>query len=182
MIIDRKRDKLLNAIIFFVNNTEHCHKVKLFKLLYFFDFDHYRQTGRSATGTEYSAWKNGPVPRELWDELRDPTPDMSEVMRVVGAQGGQRLDIYPLTEFEPTHFSSRELNILEELAEEYRTASADDMIEASHLENQPWHKVYVEEKRLDAIIPYDYALRADEYQEMVAAINEHKEVTDNWKD
>lgn len=180
MIIERHREKLLNAIIYFVGNTEYCHKIKLFKLLYFLDFDHFKQTGRSSTGTEYSAWPKGPVPRDLYYEFRSPNPDMEEIMTVEGASEGGRLDIRPKVEFDPTHFSRRELNIMEGLAAEYRTTLADNMIEASHLENQPWHKVFEEEKRRDAIIPYEYVLRLDEDVEMLKAIRESKEVRENW--
>src|SRR3982074_1597293 len=47
MLLSRNREKLINVIVFFASNTEHCGKVKLFKLLYLLDFAHFRQTGRS---------------------------------------------------------------------------------------------------------------------------------------
>ena len=114
MIIERHREKLLNAIIYFVSNTEYCHKVKLFKLLYFLDFDHFKQTGRSATGTNYSAWPKGGLFHEI--SIMNSAlqiPDMLELMSVSGAFEGGRLDIYPKVAFLTTHFSRRELSILE---------------------------------------------------------------------
>jgi len=44
------RKKLLNAILFFAKHTLHCNTTKLFKLLSFFDFEHFRQTGYPAIG------------------------------------------------------------------------------------------------------------------------------------
>ncbi len=70
MIVDRQREKLLNAITYFVQNTKHCHTLKLFKLLFFLDFEHYRQTGRAVTGQKYVAWPQGPAPNALWHELQ----------------------------------------------------------------------------------------------------------------
>lgn len=74
MLQNRSREKFIQAILYFAHNVAALGKVKLFKLLYLLDFDHYRQTGRSVTGLEYRAWKMGPVPAELvqqWDALED---------------------------------------------------------------------------------------------------------------
>ena len=77
MFVTHKREKLINAIIYFVRNTKHCHKLKLFKLLSFLDFEHYRQTGRSVTGLHYDAWPKGPVPSHLDEELEKPGSDLA---------------------------------------------------------------------------------------------------------
>ena len=45
MIIDHHREKLIDAIIYFVLNTKYCGKTKLFKLLYFLDFDRVNHRG-----------------------------------------------------------------------------------------------------------------------------------------
>jgi len=39
--------------------------MKLFKLLYFLDFVHFKNYGTTVTGMEYSAWKMGPVPESF---------------------------------------------------------------------------------------------------------------------
>src|SRR4029077_2080417 len=38
------------------------------ELLHFLGFEHFRQTGRTVTGSLYSAWPMGPVPDDLWHE------------------------------------------------------------------------------------------------------------------
>ena len=53
--IDHSREKLINAILYFVKNTQNCGKLKTLKLLYFLDFIHYKEIGRSVTGLEYYA-------------------------------------------------------------------------------------------------------------------------------
>ena len=68
MIVTHYREKLIQAIVYLSDNTRHCGKIKLFKLLYLLDFEHFRQTGHSVTGMEYRAWKMGPVPIELVQE------------------------------------------------------------------------------------------------------------------
>jgi hypothetical protein len=75
MLITHEREKLINAILFFVEHTLHTGKTKLFKLLYLLDFEHYRETGRSVTGLSYYAWKLGPVPVALDEEIDEPAAD-----------------------------------------------------------------------------------------------------------
>jgi hypothetical protein len=65
-----QHEKLVNAINFFARNTKHCHTLKLFKLLNFLDFEHFRATGSGVTGLTYSAWPLGPVPPALFRELQ----------------------------------------------------------------------------------------------------------------
>jgi hypothetical protein len=70
MFVSRDREKLLNAIIYFLRETKHCHTLKLFKLLNFSDFEHFRQTGRTIFGLDYRALPKGPVPTTLLDEIK----------------------------------------------------------------------------------------------------------------
>ena len=70
MFVSRNREKLLNAIIYFLGETNHSHTLKLFKLLNFSDFEHFRQTGRTITGLDYRALPMGPVPHEAIDEIK----------------------------------------------------------------------------------------------------------------
>jgi hypothetical protein len=38
------REKILNAVLYFAKNVKYPSKVKIFKLLYFLDFIHYKET------------------------------------------------------------------------------------------------------------------------------------------
>lgn len=78
MLKNHEREKLLNAIIFFAQNTRNLGKVKLWNLLYFLDFQHYRDVGRSVTGLQYFAWPKGPVPVELQNEVEQPEQTCSK--------------------------------------------------------------------------------------------------------
>ncbi len=70
MLISHEREKLLEAVKYFAANTKYCGLTKLFKLLFFFDFTHFRETGRSVTGLNYQAWQRGPVPADLYGEIK----------------------------------------------------------------------------------------------------------------
>ena len=83
MIVLHDREKLVNAIIFFAENTKFCGKIKLIKLLYLLDFSHFRATGLSVTGLEYHAWKLGPVPIDVYQEWDAPAPDLAAAIDIV---------------------------------------------------------------------------------------------------
>lgn len=164
MYIDRSNEKLIQAIVFFAKNVKKLGKVKLYKLLYFVDFMHFKDTGRSVTGLDYAAWKMGPVPVSLHERLDTPEPDWPGKVefKQIKVQSGQMLTVNALCDFDPSHFSRRELRLLESLANEFCNSTSEQMIEKTHLENSPWHKVWEVENRRQQVIPYQYALRAQD--------------------
>jgi uncharacterized phage-associated protein len=184
MLISHEREKLINAIIFFAENVHFLGKVKLFKLLYFLDFEHFQETGRSVTGMNYYAWKMGPVPVELQEEIDQPEPDLCEKIRFdeIPTRGMPMLKAVPLVGFDDSHFTGREMRLMRGLADEFRDARSDDMVEASHLENLPWYKVYVEEGGRRQRIPYDYALRKQERETLRPVIAEREALVAHLKD
>lgn len=183
MLVSHEREKLINAIIFFATNTRYLGKTKLCKLLYFLDFEHYKETGRSVTGMEYFAWKMGPVPVDLYEEVDMPEPDMADKVEFSEktTKHGSMLVVKPISAFEDNHFSQRELRIMRSLADEYRETQVEDMIEATHLENQPWHKIYVEEGRRQKLIPYELALRKQEAEAMHDVIAERLAFVEHFR-
>jgi uncharacterized phage-associated protein len=162
------REKLLQAIVYFARHTQKLGITKLMKLLYYLDFIHFRQTGTPVTGLDYYAWERGPVPRDVWQELSDPDrlpADVKQVIRVDRIpmqRGGEFLKISPRVSFDSTFFTPREVRLLGELAEIFAEANADDMVEASHLRNQPWHKT-IKERGMGEHI--DYMLAVDGSQD-----------------
>lgn len=178
MIITHEREKLIQAINFFVRNTRKCGKTKLFKLLYFLDFEHFKKTGRSVTGNAYFAWPKGPVPVSLFEEIDNPPADLLEAFefQTRPVRNGEMLAIKPKVEFSCEHFSRREMEILESLAREYRNIDADGMVEETHLENLPWHKIYNVEGVKQAEIPYRLAIRPDEIEEVSRVARERDEL------
>jgi len=160
---DLQREKLLQAIVFFVKNTRACHKLKLFKLLFFLDFKIYRETGLTVTGLQYFAWPMGPVPNRLFDEFRAPRADMTAVVSVRTTTEddpgfGKRLIITPRMAFNDGCFTNRELEEMKRLAEIFRDADSDQMSDASHFPGQPWRQVYKIEGKHQGLIAYKLAL------------------------
>lgn len=184
MLTNYQRDKLINSVLYFATNTKFCGLTKLFKLLYFLDFEHYKQTGRGVTGLDYYAWKMGPVPVALYDEIDSPEQDLAKKvsfkLKPIG-RNRRFVQVEPKSAFDASHFSKRELRLMETLATEYRDAYADDLVEATHIETLPWHQVFNVEGRKQKEIPYDYALRKDEKEIMGFIKKENDEIVENYK-
>lgn len=180
MLINRDREKLLHSVAFFAKNVEKCGKIKLFKLLYFLDFEHYKLTGRNVTGMDYFAWQMGPVPVELFDEINSPEPDMAEILsfkEIPVYQGkSTMLKVETKKDFDSSYFTKRELKIMNDLVAAYKDTLSDDMIEATHLENLPWHQIYNIKNNKRGHIPYDLAFRRQEYDEMKRIAQDRLEV------
>ena len=83
MIITHHREKLINAIIYFANNTKRCGKTKLLKLLYFLDFRHFKQTGKSSLSVCTENIYKGELKKEkLLDHIIELLMQSSKVERV----------------------------------------------------------------------------------------------------
>jgi uncharacterized phage-associated protein len=157
MITTHHREKLINAIIYFAKKTKYCGKTKLLKLLYFLDFSHFKQTGKSVTGLDYFAWEMGPVPNELFEELSgNMKPDLKSSINELPTEGFQQ--IRPKKKFDDRYFSKKELNLLENISYVFEDAQADAMIESTHLKNEPWDRTLKEKGEFQKI---DYMLAID---------------------
>ncbi|MBI5970753.1 MAG: SocA family protein [Deltaproteobacteria bacterium] len=171
---------MLNAVLFFAKNTKFCGKTKLFKLLYFADFKHFRETGRSITGMEYNAWQHGPYPNEFAKELVSPPSDLSRTIALVRPSNTSSFTrIQPKAKFNGKYFTKRELRILKEVEEVFMEAQAKDIREASHLKNHPWDitiKTKGERKKIDYMLALDGAKGSLTPEEVNEIILERKEL------
>lgn len=164
MIRNRDREKLIQVIVFFAKNTRFLGKIKLFKLLYLLDFEHFRLTGRNVTGLDYHAWKFGPVPvalNEEWDELE---PDLDAAISIEPKKviDHVRETVSPKSDFDGRHFTKRELRLMTETAAKYRDVSAPKMIDVTHAENGAWAKVWKDGDGQNKRIAYTLALSKDD--------------------
>jgi uncharacterized phage-associated protein len=164
MFVSRNREKLINAILYFLRETQHCHTLKLFKLLNFADFEHFRQTGRTITGLDYRALPKGPVPTALFDEIKQGgDKDLKTAIALYEVKDEitdalLRRDLKARIPFDKKWFSKRELSVLERVAEFFSELRAEDMSEFSHENKKPWASVYSEGKGTGQLIKPDLIL------------------------
>lgn len=160
-----QREKLLNAVLYFAKKTKYPSLVKMFKLLFFFDFSYFKQTGKSVTDLDYRALPYGPVPCDFYDEVKngnvpDDMKDAFALLPLETERGTPAFQFKAKRAPDMSVFSPRERHLLEDLADTFRDATPTTMSEISHLKNQPWDKT-IKEKGANQIIDYLLALDAD---------------------
>ncbi len=161
-MIDDSREKLINMMIFFLKETNFCAKTKLFKLLSFSDFLHFKKEGKSISGLEYYAWDMGAVPKQLDAEFKNPPKDLSEYFYIPKKEGKNIFKIKGKKRFYNGCFTPNEVSILKQMAFIYKKANAKDMVEVSHLKNQPWFTTY---HNVGKYAKIDYFLALDDTEE-----------------
>lgn len=156
------RNRLINAIVFFAENTQFCGKIKLFKLLYLLDFEHFRQTGKSVTGFEYQAWKFGPVPVELMEEWEELSDDLAKVVHIVEERvydfDRQTVKVNNGVQFDPDDLTPRQIKLMEQLAARYSDTYSPKMIDVTHEQNGAWDKVWQGGHGAHQPIPYELSI------------------------
>lgn len=164
------RQKLINAVLFFAKETRHANMTKLMKLLNFFEFEHFNQTGYPSIGLKYFTFENGPVAKKFWLEVKDATlpDDLKSKVAVSVKEWGQGNKEIEFTaknnaQVDFSVFTPREKKILEKLAVIYKDETAKTMSGISHEDNMPW-EITKREKGLNAEI--DYLLALDENSEI----------------
>ena len=160
-----QNERLKNAIIYFIQHDKKTVKLtKLMKLLYYLDFKHYRACGRSVTGQIYQAWPMGPVPVDVYSEIRHNEPrgcDVSSILNAIKVSDsidafGFELHLKKNT-FDDYYFTPREKKIISEVSEIFKGTPAHIIIEATHEKGQPWDAT-VKMVGQKAEIPYALAL------------------------
>lgn len=203
MLVDEGRLKLAEAIRFFVSNTKHCGLVKLFKLLYWLDYHHFRETGRSVTGLVYSAYPKGPVPEELHQQFKLKQGDIADQFRIQestlkqdeyeiptidsepdGSWSANRrfvpTKIKPKSRFSQHYLTEREMRIAKHLSEIFYEVTADQISDISHVRGGPWSKAIKEHGPkstidfMSALVPMQIGEYLEE-EELIEAVRDEEE-------
>lgn len=116
---------------------------QLFKYLALLDFSAVRTWGRPSTGLDYIALPYGPVPEELYEDLKQKKTYDADLYQVV--QKDKTFLIYPGKKPpELGYLSDWEKKEVEQLIEVYaeQWVKAEHMSEASHQKIKAWKKAF----------------------------------------
>jgi len=144
-MIDQYQERLVVAIQYFAKNVKFPSKTKIFKLLFFFDEEHYKQTGLTVTNLDYFAWSFGPVPRNIWYDIKDgyePEYLKGKVKLMPSNEDEdtetKKLEFRAISTPDMTIFTPRQIRILERFVNIYRDVKPSLISQISHEQNQPW--------------------------------------------
>lgn len=128
--------KYENLIIRIVNSIDSSNlgKTKLYKLLFFIDYENFKKNGNTITGDDYLRYPMGPVPKSFW-----------EVVRVMEDNGKieykNEIKYYPmvcfkaLKEEEPHIFESEEEEVINSTIESKKNLTRQQLINQTHDED-----------------------------------------------
>ncbi len=182
MIIDQNKQKLVNAILYFCSQTEKCGITKLYKLLYFLDFEHFKAIGRNVTGLKYYAFEQGPFPSKLDRDMSKNKEYLEEAINLNTIQLNQGKvfkRVEPKKDVNLGVFSKRELRIMDKLIEDFKTSDSQEMVEATHLETLPWHNVFNSTPR-GTLIPYELGVNEEDKEFINHIATENLEILHNY--
>lgn len=163
-VINKKKYK--QAILFLLNSSANntlLGKVKLFKLLYYIDFDHHQSFKTPITGDVYCKRAYGPVGQNVDKLLLEMVSE--ELIAITTKPVGDvtQYVFTALIQSKPhEHFSASEIEVLEQVAKKWANHTTGEIVTATHGE-APWRAVDMGEE-----IPYSLAFYRQPLNEVAA--------------
>lgn len=145
--------KFTEMVVYFTEKLQPW-KTKLNKLLFYADFEMFRQTGYSISGVHYRAIPMGPVPNNfhsIFEYLcNNDEVDIYYTDFTTGT--GEQFKPNKNRQFNAGLFSLNEIAILEKITDRFRHTTTDEIIEISHRE-----KAWIENETDKKLINYNYS-------------------------
>lgn len=136
----RKPDakRIANLIVYFITNAipEFNDKLKINKLLFFADFTHYKNHGKSISGLSYRAIKYGPVPSHYDNIYTYLENEQIITAKFIKLHNGAVREIFQLNaQYDDHMFSVAEKETLKLIHKKFSSTPTWDLVELSHDEN-----------------------------------------------
>ena len=129
-------DKVGNAMIYLAEKIPNIAKTKLLKLLYLLDEFSIKKSGIPFFNLQYKVWKLGPVSEEIFIELSDKPFRFGKFIAIKNTEA--ETFIFPKAEFCDDEFSDNDMDLLEDIASQFFSMTAKQLIEYTHRPNTPW--------------------------------------------
>ncbi len=141
-------------VVFFSSKVEPW-KTKLNKLLFYADFLAFKKTCFSMSGVKYRAIKMGPVPsnfNSIFEYLVNKNDVDVQIHEFSEDSIGEKFVAHPEREFNDKLFTSKELEILNQIATFFKESTTNNIIKFSHNEVG-----WLENNKKRDLISYKYA-------------------------
>lgn len=133
--------KYKQAILYFANRipANELGRKKLYKLLYFLDFNYFHEHGRSLTGETYRKLEMGPAPSHFHAIVREMEAEgAAKECTLPTAKGySDRKSIEALKQYDLSVFTAKEKEALKEVVSKYGKLNGNEIGELSH-NDPPW--------------------------------------------
>ena len=139
-------EKLGNLIIYLSSKIPDLYLTKLLKLIYIIDETAMKRTGIIVSWLKYRAWVMGPVPDDLYSIIRGHANNPDMLLDFINIEDIKinNIDCFKITSktnFDDSDFSEFEIELMDEVIENYGKLSSDELIKILHDEKSQWDKV-----------------------------------------
>lgn len=148
-------EKIGNLLVYLATKIPDLGITKLSKLLFLIDERAVKETGVPITWVEYEAWHLGPVPKEIYFQIKHDEnvldkgkeQKLSQFVEPVPSQMGtyDGLLIKPRVAFCDDEFSDYELELIDSVIASHGTKTAAELVKLTHSEDSLWAKVVEKE-------------------------------------
>jgi uncharacterized phage-associated protein len=166
-------EKIGNILAYIAEKCEPLYLTKALKLLYLVDERSFEKSGAPITWLTYNVWEMGPVPSDIYNELRSRSePEVlfdknislgryvsTETIKNKYVENG--LKISPVATFDDLEFSDYELGIIYEVIESYGKLPVNDLIKHVHRDGGLWKKKVVDNDLQRTL--FDEGIRTSEH-------------------
>lgn len=142
-----KIDRLGNILIYFSERISDLSRAKLLKLLYLLEESFIVKFGTPLLDIDFEAWADGPVSRELYDELSCKTVHLKDYVQ--GSCEGEVSIITPEGSFNESIFSGRALEMLDFIIDRFSDLSVSQLDNYTKQPGSPWYKLAKEKGLLE---------------------------------
>jgi uncharacterized phage-associated protein/DNA-binding transcriptional regulator YiaG len=149
-------NKFAEMVLFFSQELSPM-KTKLNKLLFYADFNHFKQTGFSISGMSYKAIQMGPVPnnfQSLYEYITNNNIVEINTIPYTDDIVGEQFVPTINKQFDSSLFTEFEIATLNSVTERFRTASTQNIIDISHQETA-WIENENAKKTIDYFFAFD---------------------------
>lgn len=147
-------DKIGNVLVYFSENIPNLCLTKAIKLLFLLDETSMKETGVPVTWLDYKAWKFGPVPPVLHDELRHDKVEIYKEKEISlksfiekqekeNPKDNEKISIYLKAKvpFNDDDFSRYELDLMANIVKKYGHKTVQQLVDLLHKDGSLWAKV-----------------------------------------
>ena len=134
-----------NLITYLSEKIPNINITKLLKLLYLIDENAMISYGMRITWLDYSAWKNGPVLAELYNDLKYNKP--ADLFQYIGTKTiGKETIILPKVKTNLDCFSRKGIRVINSIINDYKDKSASWLVNFLHKKGTQWSKTVTKNK------------------------------------
>lgn len=142
-------NKIGNLLVYLSDNIDDLFITKALKLLYIIDVTSIKEIGVPVTWLEYEAWKNGPVAKDIYSEIRYGRCTCSESLlsKYIGTiRTKTSIRITSLSDFDDGDFTDYEMELIDRVINKFGHMTGDELISYLHENDVAWKEAREEDK------------------------------------